>query len=299
MNIEDVAAETPEAILYEPIDIIQGLKPEQAKKIAHQVGLGAVEDKIVKLLTNMYDLFIKKDALLIEINPYAEDAFDTSKCKIFIDLILYRTYITGILSIYADFALDAKFRFDDTAEYRQKELFEYRDFTQEDEREVAAAKFDLNYITLDGRIGCLVNGAGLAMATMDIIKLNGGDPANFLDVGGGATTEAITEAFKIITSDPKVHAILVNIFGGIMRCDVIAEGIIAASKQLNLKIPIVVRLLGTKREEANQLIKDSKLRIFPRDDLDEAANLSVHLADIVHLAREAKLDVNFEFPEIK
>lgn len=195
--------------------------------------------------------------------------------------------------------MDAKFRFDDTAEYRQKELFEYRDFTQEDEREVAAAKFDLNYITLDGRIGCLVNGAGLAMATMDIIKLNGGDPANFLDVGGGATTEAITEAFKIITSDPKVHAILVNIFGGIMRCDVIAEGIIAASKQLNLKIPIVVRLLGTKREEANQLIKDSKLRIFPRDDLDEAANLSVHLADIVHLAREAKLDVNFEFPDIK
>lgn len=195
--------------------------------------------------------------------------------------------------------MDAKFRFDDTAEFRQKEIFQYRDFSQEDPREVAAAKFDLNYITLDGRIGCLVNGAGLAMATMDIIKLNGGDPANFLDVGGGATTEAITEAFKIITSDPKVHAILVNIFGGIMRCDVIAEGIIAASKQLNLKIPIVVRLLGTKREEAEQLIKDSKLRIFPRNDLDEAASLSVHLADIVHLAREAKLDVNFEFPEIK
>lgn len=195
--------------------------------------------------------------------------------------------------------MDAKFRFDDTAEFRQKELFEYRDFSQEDEREVAAAKFDLNYITLDGRIGCLVNGAGLAMATMDIIKLNGGDPANFLDVGGGATTEAITEAFKIITSDPKVHAILVNIFGGIMRCDVIAEGIIAASKTLNLKIPIVVRLLGTKREEAEQLIKDSKLRIFPRNDLDEAASLSVHLSEIVHLARQSNLGVNFEFPDIK
>lgn len=164
---------------------------------------------------------------------------------------------------------------------------------------MAAAKFDLNYITLDGRIGCLVNGAGLAMATMDIIKLHGGDPANFLDVGGGATAEAIKEAFKIITSDPKVHCILVNIFGGIMRCDVIAEGVIAASKDLNLKIPVVVRLLGTKVEEANKLIKDSKLRIFPRNDLDEAASLSVHLADIVHLAREADLHVNFEIPEIK
>lgn len=198
-----------------------------------------------------------------------------------------------------DFALDAKFRFDDTAEFRQKELFKYRDFTQEDPREVAAAKFDLNYITLDGRIGCLVNGAGLAMATMDIIKLHGGDPANFLDVGGGATAEAIKEAFKIITSDPKVHCILVNIFGGIMRCDVIAEGVIAASKDLNLKIPVVVRLLGTKVDEANKLIKDSKLRIFPRNDLDEAAKLSVHLSEIVHLARDAHLEVNFEFPDIK
>lgn len=195
--------------------------------------------------------------------------------------------------------MDAKFRFDDTAEFRQKELFKYRDFSQEDKKEVAAAKFDLNYIALDGRIGCLVNGAGLAMATMDIIKLHGGDPANFLDVGGGATSEAIKEALKIITSDPKVHSILVNVFGGIMRCDVIAEGIIAATQELNLKTPIVVRLLGTKVEEAKEIIRKSKLRILPRDDLDEAAALSVHLADIVHLAREAKLDVNFEFPDIK
>lgn len=147
--------------------------------------------------------------------------------------------------------------------------------------------------------GCLVNGAGLAMATMDIIKLHGGDPANFLDVGGGATTEAIKEAFKIITADPKVHSILVNIFGGIMRCDVIAEGVIAATKELNLKTPIVIRLLGTKVEEAKQLIKDSKLRILPRDDLDEAASLAVYLADIVKLAREAKLDVNFEIAEFE
>lgn len=275
VNIEEVAVENPDAILYEPIDIAEGLKPEQARKIAEKVGLGNVADQISKTLINMYDLFIKKDATLIEINPYAEDAFDTSKY----------------------FALDAKFRFDDTAEFRQKELFEMRDYSQEDPKEVAAAKFDLNYIALDGRIGCLVNGAGLAMATMDIIKLHGGDPANFLDVGGGATTEAIKEAFKIITADPKVHSILVNIFGGIMRCDVIAEGIIAATKELNLKTPIVVRLLGTKVEEAKQIIKDSKLRILPRDDLDEAANLAVYLADIVHLAREAKLDVNFEIPE--
>lgn len=275
VNIEEVAVENPDAILYEPIDIVEGLKPEQARKIAEKVGLGNVADQISKTLINMYDLFIKKDATLIEINPYAEDAFDTSKY----------------------FALDAKFRFDDTAEFRQKELFEMRDYSQEDPKEVAAAKFDLNYIALDGRIGCLVNGAGLAMATMDIIKLHGGDPANFLDVGGGATTEAIKEAFKIITADPKVHSILVNIFGGIMRCDVIAEGIIAATKELNLKTPIVVRLLGTKVEEAKQIIKDSKLRILPRDDLDEAANLAVYLADIVHLAREAKLDVNFEIPE--
>ncbi|KAG4070221.1 hypothetical protein HA402_003911 [Bradysia odoriphaga] len=275
VNIEEVAVENPDAILYEPIDIVEGLKPEQARKIAEKVGLGNVADQISKTLINMYDLFIKKDATLIEINPYAEDAFDTSKY----------------------FALDAKMRFDDTAEFRQKELFDMRDYSQEDPKEVAAAKFDLNYIALDGRIGCLVNGAGLAMATMDIIKLHGGDPANFLDVGGGATTEAIKEAFKIITADPKVHSILVNIFGGIMRCDVIAEGIIAATKELNLKTPIVVRLLGTKVEEAKQIIKDSKLRILPRDDLDEAANLAVYLADIVHLAREAKLDVNFEIPE--
>ena len=178
-------------------------------------------------------------------------------------------------------------------------MFEYRDFSQEDPKEVAAAKFDLNYIALDGKIGCLVNGAGLAMATMDIIKLNGGDPANFLDVGGGATPEAIKEALTIITSDPKVHSILVNVFGGIMRCDYIAEGIIAATQALNLKTPIVVRLLGTKVEEAKEMIKKSKLRILPRDDLDEAASLAVHLADIVKLAREAKLDVNFEFPDVK
>ncbi|XP_058465566.1 succinate--CoA ligase [ADP-forming] subunit beta, mitochondrial [Malaya genurostris] len=273
VNIEEVAAENPEAIVYEPIDINTGLQKSQALAIAKKVGLSDNAEETAKMLLNMYDLFVKKDALLIEINPYAEDAGETY------------------------FALDAKMRFDDNAEFRQKDLFAKRDLSQEDPKEVEASKFDLNYIALDGSIGCLVNGAGLAMATMDIIKLHGGDPANFLDVGGGATVKAVKEAFKIITSDPKVHAILVNIFGGIMRCDVIAEGIIQATKELNIKMPIIVRLQGTNVNEAKELIKKSKLRILPKDDLDEAAMLSVHLAQIVHLAREAHLDVSFELPE--
>lgn len=276
VNIEEVAAENPDAIVYEPIDIKAGLQKAQAVAIAKKVGLEDHADETAKMLLNMYDLFCKKDALLIEINPYAEDAGETS-------------------SEY--FALDAKMRFDDNAEFRQKDLFAKRDLSQEDSKEVEASKFDLNYIALDGSIGCLVNGAGLAMATMDIIKLHGGDPANFLDVGGGASVKAVKEAFRIITSDPKVHAILVNIFGGIMRCDVIAEGIIQATKELNIKMPIIVRLQGTNVNEAKELIKKSKLRILPKDDLDEAAMLSVHLAQIVHLAREAHLDVSFELPD--
>lgn len=273
VNIEEVAAENPDAIVYEPIDIKAGLQKAQALAIAKKVGLEDHAEETAKMLLNMYDLFVKKDALLIEINPYAEDAGETY------------------------FALDAKMRFDDNAEFRQKDLFAKRDLSQEDSKEVEASKFDLNYIALDGSIGCLVNGAGLAMATMDIIKLHGGDPANFLDVGGGASVKAVKEAFRIITSDPKVHAILVNIFGGIMRCDVIAEGIIQATKELNIKMPIIVRLQGTNVNEAKELIKKSKLRILPKDDLDEAAMLSVHLAQIVHLAREAHLDVSFELPE--
>lgn len=276
VNIEEVAAENPDAIVYEPIDIKSGLQKAQAVAIAKKVGLEDHAEETAKMLLNMYDLFCKKDALLIEINPYAEDAGETS-------------------SEY--FALDAKMRFDDNAEFRQKDLFAKRDLSQEDSKEVEASKFDLNYIALDGSIGCLVNGAGLAMATMDIIKLHGGDPANFLDVGGGASVKAVKEAFRIITSDPKVHAILVNIFGGIMRCDVIAEGIIQATKELNIKMPIIVRLQGTNVNEAKELIKKSKLRILPKDDLDEAAMLSVHLAQIVHLAREAHLDVSFELPD--
>uniref|UniRef100_A0A6P7F9N4 Succinate--CoA ligase [ADP-forming] subunit beta, mitochondrial n=1 Tax=Diabrotica virgifera virgifera TaxID=50390 RepID=A0A6P7F9N4_DIAVI len=272
VNIEEVAAENPDAILYEPIDVVKGLTKEQAEKVAVKVGLESQKQKTADMLLRMYDLFTKKDALLIEINPYAEDAGEKY------------------------FSLDAKFRFDDNAQFRQKELFALRDWTQEDEKEVAAAKFDLNYIALDGNIGCMVNGAGLAMATMDIISLHGGSPANFLDVGGGATAQAVKEAFKIITADPKVHAILVNIFGGIMRCDVIAEGIIAAAKELSLKMPIICRLQGTNVDDAKVLIAASGLKILPVDNLDEAARLAVKLSNIVSLARDAKLDINFEMP---
>jgi len=184
---------------------------------------------------------------------------------------------------------------DSNAEFRQKELFALHDTRQEDELEVRAAKANLNYIRLDGNIGCLVNGAGLAMATMDVIKLHGGEPANFLDVGGGATVEQVTEAFKIITADKqKIHAILVNIFGGIMRCDVIAQGIINAVKVLNLKIPIVVRLQGTRVDDAKALIASSQLRILACDSLEEAAKMVVKLSSIIELAKSTQVDVKFE-----
>lgn len=273
VNIEDVAAENPEAITYEPIDIVKGITDEQVSRVVHKIGLQELEKEASDMIKKMYDLFVEKDALLIEVNPYAEDA------------------LTGQF-----FCLDAKFRFDDNAEFRQKELFTLRDITQEDPKEIEADKYNLNYIALDGNIGCMVNGAGLAMATMDIIKLYGGDPANFLDVGGGATAQTVSEAFKIILSDPKVSAILVNIFGGIMRCDVIAEGIINAAKNLNIQIPVIVRLQGTKVNEARKLIAESKLRIVPRDDLDEAAQLVVQLSEIVELATKAGVEVQFHIP---
>ncbi|XP_043685432.1 LOW QUALITY PROTEIN: uncharacterized protein LOC122637417 [Vespula pensylvanica] len=274
VNIEEVAATNPSAIMYEPIDINKGITKEQAERIITKLGLENVKDYISKIIINLYQMFLKKDALLLEVNPLAED-------------------INGNY-----FALDCKCRFDDNAEFRQKELFGLRDWTQEDSKEVEAAKFDLNYIALDGNIGCMVNGAGLAMATMDIIKLHGGEPANFLDVGGGATTSAVKEAFKIITSDSRVHALLVNIFGGIMRCDVIAEGIIAATKELSLKIPVVVRLQGTNVDEAKALIANAGLKIVPIDDLDEAARVAVKLSTIVKLAQSENLSVNFEIPAI-
>jgi len=272
INIEEIAAEDPSAIFKFPVDIVEGITDATAQEIALKLGLENRLEETKSVVKNLYDAFISNDASLIEINPYAEDTYGKM------------------------FALDAKMRFDDNAEFRQKEIFEQRDNSQEDEKEVEAAKYNLNYIALDGSIGCLVNGAGLAMATMDIIKLHGGSPANFLDVGGGATAEQVKEAFKIITVDPNVHAIMVNIFGGIMRCDVIAQGVIAAAEELSLKIPIVVRLQGTNVEDAKALIAMSNLRILACDNLDDAAKMAVKLSQIVSMAKSANIDVNFEIP---
>jgi succinyl-CoA synthetase beta subunit len=270
VNIEEVAAKNPEAIVKFPIDCIEGLTMEAAKEIAAQIGIEpAKNDEVAKILLNLYKLFQDKDASMVEINPFAEDSNGHFVC------------------------LDAKLKFDDNADFRQKAVFDQRDWTQEDAREVSAAEYNLNYIALDGDIGCMVNGAGLAMATMDIIKLHGGSPANFLDVGGGATADQVKEAFKIITGDPKVNALLVNIFGGIMRCDVIAEGIIAAARELKLSTPIVVRLQGTMVDEAKVLIASSGMRILPVSDLEEAARLVVKLSKIVEIARDAHVLVNF------
>lgn len=273
VNIEEIAAETPEAIITEPIDINIGVTDEQAKRVAEKLGFseGSIEEA-TKMIQRLYDTFIKNDASMLEINPFVEDTSGRVLC------------------------LDAKCRFDDNAFFRHKDLFESRDWSQSDIREREADNSNLNYIALDGDIGCLVNGAGLAMATMDIIKLHGGEPANFLDVGGGATAKQVTEAFRIISSDPKVQAILVNIFGGIMRCDVIAEGIIQAAETLKLNTPIICRLQGTRVEDAQALIHASNMRIHARDDLDEAARLAVKISQIVSLAKSADVGVNFELP---
>ncbi|KAK6189495.1 hypothetical protein LQW54_013216 [Pestalotiopsis sp. IQ-011] len=270
MDIEGVAKENPEAINTNYIDINVGVTDEIARDIATKLGFSEqcieeAKDTIQKL----YKIFLEKDATQIEINPLSETSDHKVMC------------------------MDAKFGFDDNADYRQKEVFEWRDTTQEDAEEVRAAESGLNFIKLDGDIGCLVNGAGLAMATMDIIKLNGGQPANFLDVGGGATPAAIKEAFELITSDPKVTAIFVNIFGGIVRCDAIAQGLINTVQSMNLKIPIIARLQGTNMEQAQKLINDSGMKIFSIDDLQSAAERSVQLSKVVKMARE--IDVGVEF----
>ncbi|RKO87113.1 ATP-grasp domain-containing protein [Blyttiomyces helicus] len=277
MDIETVAAETPEALVTKSIDIKKGLQIEDAQEVARKLGFtGKAVDQAVDTFQKLYKIFIEKDATMIEINPLAE---------------IHTSDGEG-----AVMCMDAKFGFDDNAEFRQEDVFALRDTSQEDPREVAAAQFNLNYIGLDGNIGCLVNGAGLAMATMDIIKLHGGDPANFLDVGGGASAKQVTEAFKIISSDPRVSAILVNIFGGIMRCDIIAEGIISAVHQLGLNLPLIVRLQGTEVDAAKKLIKESGLRMFSIDDLDDAASRAVQLSKIVGMARQAGVQVKFELP---
>jgi succinyl-CoA synthetase beta subunit len=255
VEIEEVAAKSPEKILKEFIDPATGLIPFQARKIAFALGLEKpVILKAVKFMMALYDAFVSLDCSMLEINPM-------------------------VLTVDGDIvALDAKIAFDDSALFRHKDIEELRDLDEEDPKEIEASRFNLNYVPLDGYIGCMVNGAGLAMATMDIIKLFGGNPANFLDVGGGADKDQVTAAFKILVSDERVKAILVNIFGGIMRCDIIAEGITAAAKEVGLKIPLVVRLQGTNVEEGRKILADSGIDLITADEMDDAAKKVVEAA---------------------
>jgi succinyl-CoA synthetase beta subunit len=255
VEIEAVAAKSPEKIIREPIDPLAGLQPCQARKLASQLGFESSQLKNgSKLFEGLYRTFIAYDCSMVEVNPLVV----TNKGEVL--------------------ALDAKFNFDDNALYRHPEIAAMRDVAEEDPREVEASKHGLNYIGLDGNIACLVNGAGLAMATMDIIKFYGGDPANFLDVGGGATEEQVTEALKILIADKHVKAILVNIFGGIMKVDVIAQGIINAAKSIKVAVPLIVRLEGTNVERGKQLLKESGIELIAADDLADAAQKAVAAA---------------------
>jgi succinyl-CoA synthetase beta subunit len=248
MSIEDVAHDTPEKIVSFTVDPASGYSDFHGRRVAFALGLqGNQVKQCVALVKNLYRLFIEKDMDMLEINPLVVMTNGNLKC------------------------LDAKMGFDGNAMYRHADIAALRDESEEDPKELAASKFDLNYIALDGEIGCMVNGAGLAMATMDIIKLYGAEPANFLDVGGGATKEKVTEAFKIITSDPNVKGILVNIFGGIMRCDIIAEGVLVAVKEVGLQVPLVVRLEGTNVELGKKIINESGLNVIAADNLSDAA----------------------------
>lgn len=248
MDIEEVAHATPEKIITELVDPLVGLTDAQARKLAEAVGMsGHTVDQAVTLFQNLYRCYMETDASLVEINPLNRD----SKGNLI--------------------ALDAKFNFDANSLFRHPEIVAYRDLDEEDPAEIEASKFDLAYISLDGNIGCLVNGAGLAMSTMDTIKLFGGEPANFLDVGGGATAEKVTEAFKIMLKNKSVKGILVNIFGGIMKCDTIAEGVITACKAVNLSVPLVVRMKGTNEDMGKKMLADSGLPIISADTMAEAA----------------------------
>jgi succinyl-CoA synthetase beta subunit len=255
MDIEEVAAHTPEKIHKVWIDPVAGLTDAESDTIARLIGIpDAALDSARKALQGLYRAFVEKDAMLAEINPLV---------------------LTADQRIVA---LDAKINFDSNALYRHPEIVALRDLDEEDAAEIEASKFDLSYISLDGNIGCMVNGAGLAMATMDIIKLYGGSPANFLDVGGGATTEKVTEAFKLMLKNPKLKAILVNIFGGIMKCDVIAEGIVAAAREVHLAVPLVVRLEGTNVELGKQILAESKLAVIAANNMADAAQKAVAAA---------------------
>lgn len=253
-EIEEVAAATPEKIFKEVIDPIVGLAPYQARRMAFNLNIPhELMNKAVQFMNGLYEAFVAKDCSIAEINPLVT---------------------TGDGEVLA---LDAKLNFDDNATYRHKDILEYRDLDEEDAKEIEASKHDLSYVSLDGNIGCMVNGAGLAMSTMDIIKYYGGDPANFLDVGGGATAEKVTEAFKIILSDSTVKGIFVNIFGGIMKCDVIAEGVVAATKEVGLEIPLVVRLEGTNVDLGKKILNESGLDIVPADSMADGAEKIVSL----------------------
>ena len=255
MDIEEVAASTPEKIVKVYIEPGVGLVPFEARQLGFAIGLdGPQVNKAVKLMTSLYDAFVATDASLIEINPLVVTAAG--------DLL----------------ALDAKMNFDDNALYRHPDIRDLRDLGEENALEIEASKFSLNYIHLDGTIGCMVNGAGLAMATMDIIKLAGGEPANFLDVGGGANAEQIRNAFKILMSDTHVKAVLINIFGGILRCDVLAQGVIAAVKELGVPVPIVIRMEGTNVDEGKRLLRESAMNFTTADSMGEAAEKVVQLA---------------------
>ena len=248
MDIEQVAHDTPEKIITFSVDPATGVMPHHGRAVAKALGLtGPLAKEAEDLTTKLYRAFTAKDMSMLEINPLIVTTDGHLKC------------------------LDAKISFDSNSLYRHPEIVQLRDITEEDEKEIEASKYDLAYIALDGTIGCMVNGAGLAMATLDIIKLYGEEPANFLDVGGGASEEKVTAAFKIITADPNVKGILVNIFGGIMKCDVIANGVIAAVKTVGLQVPLVVRLEGTNVEKGKEIIRSSGLNVIPADDLDDAA----------------------------
>ena len=255
MEIEQVAAENPDAIKTLNVNFVQGLQPYQCREMGFDLGLNAKQvGQLSKIMMGLYKLFNEKDLALVELNPLA-------------------ILTNGDLAV-----LDGKINSDDNATFRHPELASMRDIRQEDETEVLASQHDLNYVTMDGNIGCMVNGAGLAMATMDVIALNGGSPANFLDVGGGATKERVTEAFKLILSSDKVKAIFVNIFGGIVRCDMIAEGIIAAVKEVDVKVPVIVRLEGTNVEKGKEILKNSGLAIQAANDINDGAKLAVAAA---------------------
>jgi succinyl-CoA synthetase beta subunit len=272
-SIEDVAKTNPEIIFTEPIDIMEGIQDEQCERMAKNMGLepgSGPFKKAVDLMKNLYGMFIGCDCTQVEVNPIAE----TPDGEVVV--------------------CDAKLNFDSNAEYRQATIFDKRDYSQEDPREVEASKYDLNYIGLDGNIGCMVNGAGLAMSTMDIIQLMGGAPANFLDVGGGATEQQVQKGFEILNADPKVQAILVNIFGGIMRCDVIASGIINAAKEIGIRKPIVIRLQGTNVEEAKTMIEGCGFKMILAKDLEDAAQKAVGVAEIAAQAAKIKVAIEFE-----